>query len=382
MRLRHNQNRAVLLSAAVILGLLACSPARADDAPPKTTVSGILDFYYMYNMNHPRVGALAGGRAFDVKNDSFSFSLLKVDVVKPVGKGSPVGFTLTGTVGKTADIVHSTEPGGMNTYKYLQQVYGTYVVGNGKMPITVDFGKFVTWHGYEVIGSTSNDNYSGSLLFTFAIPFYHAGIRATIPLSDKLTAGLYLVNGWNDVEDSNGGKSYGASLAFTPSKPLSLTLNYLGGDEGSMTANGVGSFGGIGFPTPLILNTQLVDLVAVWTPTAKIKLGANVDYASAAKSGAADGNWSGEAVYFKYQFKPSTYLCLRAEHFEDNNGLRTGAAQNVNEITVTLDHAWKANLVTRLEFRHDHAGAAGFFPSGGGGSRDQDTISLSHVVKF
>src|SRR5207237_6641234 len=102
----------------------------------------------------------------------------KVDVVKPTSKESPLGFTVTGTLGKTADLVHLTEPGGMNTYKYLQQVYGTAVLG-GKTPITLDFGKFVTWTGLEVIGSTSNDNYSNSLLFTLAIPFYHTGLRFT-----------------------------------------------------------------------------------------------------------------------------------------------------------------------------------------------------------
>lgn len=385
-----NRHTKCIASCVLAIGIIMAGiqTARADDAakkpdeaPPKTTVSGILDFYYMYNMNHPPVGALAGGRAFDVKNDSFSFSLLKVDVVKPVGKGSPLGYTLTGTVGKTADIVHSTEPGGMNTYKYLQQVYGTYVIGAGKMPITVDFGKFVTLMGYEVIGSTSNDNYSGSLLFTYAIPFYHAGVRFSAPLTPTLAAQLHIVNGWNNVEDDNGGKSVGVQLAWTPNPKWSWIVNWMGGDEGSPTANGAGSFGGIGFPTAGIRNVNLLDLQGIWNLSSKIKLGVNADYASASAKSGFGGNWSGEAVYVKYQFKPTTYLCVRAEHFEDNNGLRTGAAQNVNEITATLDHAWKPNLITRLEFRHDHAGVA-LFPSGSGGSNNQDTISLSHVVKF
>jgi hypothetical protein len=349
---------------------------KAEEAPPKVSLSGTLDLYYMYNMNHPPVGANAAGRAFDVKNDSFSLGLLMVNINKPTTDKSPLGYTAVLTVGKTADIVHATEPGGMNTYKYLQQAYVTYVLP-GKAPITVDFGKFVTMMGYEVIGPASNDNYSNSLLFTYAIPFYHTGLRVTYPFTPKLTGQLHIVNGWNDVEDDNGGKSIGVQLAFNPSAKMSFILNWMGGDEG---ANG--GAGGIGFATPGIRNVNTIDLVGIYNLSSKIKLGANVDYASASAKSGSGGNWSGEAVYLKYQFKPTTAGVLRLEHFEDNNGLRTGPAQNVNEITATLEHVWKSNLVTRVEFRHDHAGAAGFFPSGSGGSKDQDTLTFAQIVKF
>src|SRR6185369_5025085 len=119
-----------------------------------------------------------------------------VNVNKGTSAGSPVGFTATATLGKTADLVHFTEPGTANTYKYLQQIFGTYLIP-GKTGITIDFGKFVTSHGYEVIESPSNDHYSRSLLFLYAIPFYHMGLRANIPITDKLSGQLHLVNGWN-----------------------------------------------------------------------------------------------------------------------------------------------------------------------------------------
>src|SRR5439155_9319064 len=138
-------------------------------------------------------------------NDSFSVSLAEVSVVRAASEKVPVGFTATLTLGKTPDLVHYTEPGSANTYKYLQQLYATYIM-KGKTPITLDFGKFVTWNGAEVIESTSNDQYSRGLLFTYAIPFYHAGLRLTAPINSQITGALYLVNGWNNVEDDNGGK--------------------------------------------------------------------------------------------------------------------------------------------------------------------------------
>jgi len=74
-------------------------------------------------------------------------------------------------------------------YKYLQQIYGTYIVGS-KKPITIDFGKFVTHMGYEVIESSSNDHYSRGLLFsTTQSRLYHAGLRFSLILSRRLLAG-------------------------------------------------------------------------------------------------------------------------------------------------------------------------------------------------
>ncbi len=357
----------------------APAPAPSGPAPGSWTFTGLLDLYYMYNFNHPPAGTVAGGRAFDVKNDSFSLSLLEVNVVRTAGKGVPLGVTATFTVGKTADIVHATEPGGTNTYKLLQQLFATYT-SSSKVPVTIDFGKFVTWLGYEVIEAPSNDNYSRSFLFTFAIPFYHMGFRVTAPLTPQLTAGLYLVNGWNNVEDDNGGKTVGASLNWNPTKTINLIANYIGGDE-SQGAAILNPNPGAAGPTFLNLNVQLGDLVATWTPTSKLKLGANVDYASASKPGTFGGNWSGEAIYGKYQFTPANALAVRAEHFEDSAGLRTGVAQNLNEVTATLEHIWRTNFITRLEYRHDHAGSA-FFPTHNGASHDQDTLTVAGMVKF
>jgi len=359
------------LAGIIALGAASAPAARAgEEEGGKVTISGSLDWYYQYSFNHPPRnpgGAEVGGRAFDIKNDQFALSLVEINVNRTPSKAFPVGLTLTGTVGKTADLVHATEPG-TKTVRFLQQLYGTYTTTGGT-PVTIDVGKFVTHHGFEVIESATNWNYSGSLLFTWAIPFYHMGIRLSAPLSSQLTAGVHFVNGWNNVEDDNSGKSIGAQLNWKPTSALNLILNYMGGDEFT------------GAALPANLNTHLFDLAAVWSLNDRLKLGFNADYATAAKTGVGGGNWSGQAFYARYQLSASQALALRLEHFEDSDGLRTGVAQNLNEITATWEHVWRQNLITRLEFRHDHAGTA-WFPSGSGGKRSQETLTLSQVVKF
>jgi hypothetical protein len=359
---------------AAATALWASFPAVAQDQ--KISVSGALDWYYMYNMNHPPVGAIAGLRAYDIKNDQFAFNLAEVVISRAVSAQNPVGFTAALIVGKTADIVHGTEPGGMETYKNVLQLFGTYQT-RGERPLTLDFGKFTTWIGYEVIESWLNDNYSRGLLHWLSQPAYHAGLRATMPLSDTVTGGLYLVNGWNNVEDDNGGKTVGASLNFKPSSSLNLIANVITGSEGA----------GAGLPANLA--TTLFDIVAVWNATPKLKVALNADFANsdtrvvAAGKGSTTvgGDWSGWSLIGRLQVGASSAAALRVEQFDDSDGVRTGASQKVNSYTGTFEYSPSANLLHRLELRLDSAGSA-IFPSGGGGGKRQSTLTFSQVVKY
>ena len=103
---------------------------------------------------------------------------------------------------------------------------------------TIDFGKFVTPAGGEVIESKDNFNYSRGLLFALAIPYYHAGVRVGYSFNDKVSLTGYLVNGWNDVKDNNKDKTVGASLTVKPNGKTTVIANYLVGNEQADDADG------------------------------------------------------------------------------------------------------------------------------------------------
>jgi hypothetical protein len=75
--------------------------------------------------------------------------------------------------------VNLFEPGGKEYLKYVQQAYVSYLAGK----VSIDFGKFVTPAGAEVIENKDNFNYSRGLLFALAIPYYHMGARIGYALS-------------------------------------------------------------------------------------------------------------------------------------------------------------------------------------------------------
>src|SRR5206468_1908543 len=101
----------------------------------------------------------------------------------------------------------------------------------------IDFGQFVTSAGAEVIESNANWNYSRSLLFAWAIPYYHFGLKSTVPVNKELTVGFQLVNAWNTVWGNNDFRNVGLTLAYSKPK-FTYTANYYVGPQKLGTSEG------------------------------------------------------------------------------------------------------------------------------------------------
>ena len=220
--------------AGALLSALIAAPAAAQDAPAApsppaepnpvltffngTELSGFVDTYYSYNFNTPsKPCATVGGVAifnclhnFDVAHNSFSLNLAELALEKKPTADSRAGFRIDLDYGSAAAIVAGAEPGGTPVYQNIQQAYVSYLAPAGKNGVQFDFGKFVTMMGDEVIETKDNWNYSRSLLFALAIPYYHEGMRVTYSPNDQWTL-RPLVNGWNDAWTQHGKSSAGRS---------------------------------------------------------------------------------------------------------------------------------------------------------------------------
>ena len=120
-------------------------------------------------------------------------------------------------------------------YKYIEEAYGSYLHGKAQ----IDFGKFVTNAGAEVVEAKDNWNYTRSLLFQLTIPVYHAGIRMNYAANDKVSFMVGVVNGWNNVVENNTGKTFMASVTLKPSSKFTFIENYIGGPETAGTNDNV-----------------------------------------------------------------------------------------------------------------------------------------------
>jgi hypothetical protein len=338
--------------------VLAEDPAPAaspSPEPSKIDVTGFVDVYYGYNFN--QVDPLL--RTFDVQHNTFSLSLAEVAFAKVPTAESKVGFRADLDFGKTADLVAAYEPesNGQEIYKHIQQAYGSLLTGK----VQWDVGKFVTPMGAEVIESQDNWNYTRSVLFGYAIPFYHVGVRATITASPKLTLTGYLVNGWNNSSEINGNKTIHLGATLKPNDKVTWIGNYMVGKETADSDD----------------TRNLFDTTLILALSPKFSLMANYDYG---KEG--DTSWWGLAAYAKLQAMPNWAVVGRYEYLDDTDGGFMTFGTKAQTITVTSDHLIAGGLKMRLEYRTDFADEALFPKDDGLSKKSQTTLTVGLVYGF
>ncbi|MBI2400806.1 MAG: outer membrane beta-barrel protein [Deltaproteobacteria bacterium] len=174
--------RLAIASAACGLLLFSGQALAADgltvaDALKDVQINGLLSAGYNYNFNEPHTRAI-NLRPFNDTHDSINLELAQLVFHKDAVDSGDAGFRLDLNFGYTVPkAIHATGATSSDDFD-IRQAYISYMapVGSG---LRLDFGKFVTDHGLEVIEGYEdwNMNYSRSFLFYFSIPFTHTGLR-------------------------------------------------------------------------------------------------------------------------------------------------------------------------------------------------------------
>jgi hypothetical protein len=331
------------------------------------------------------------------------------------------GYHISLGFGDAMNIVNNGEPGNFSAgnfrgfAQYLKEAYGSYLAPIGK-GLQFDVGKFVTPMGAEVIESKDNWNYSRGLLFTYAIPFYHFGVRAKYAFNDKYSLTGFVLNGWNNIVDNNSGKTYGFSLGATPTKQWTYTINYLAGPEESAGSFGTTTAAGT---KPVSVNgawRQTWDATAMYTPNSQFSFMVNYSYGRGDRVCLTCGTvfpgtlsppvrWWGIAPYVKYSPDANDYFAARYEYYDDPDGFTGtssipstlygnipstrlnafGGVKNLhfNEFTITYQRTLASYLLTRFEYRRDMADFPVYAISTfNNGIKHQDTASISVILLF
>ena len=378
---------ASILSFCIITA--SAAPVLAEDAKPAGLnpdelkkalgLSIYLQGGYTYNGDAGSVGGQTEEndlRVFDHKANSFTLDLAQIIFQKDAAPGN-AGFKLKLSAGETAKWIHSrglsgapltSAQAGEGTDSIdVTEAFVSYNAAVGK-GLKFDFGKFVTMHGAEVIEAKDNANYSRSFLFNYAIPFTHTGLKVSYAVLDSLSAGLSIVNGWDNSTDNNKAKTYGASVTFAPVEAFSVIVNGMTGPEQDQTF--VPAAGSVSSN-----RRSLVDVVATIKPIKNLSFIVNTDNAREQDAFAAGGSaaWKGVAGIVKYDINDKYSLSVRGETFNDEDGFRTGTVQRLKEVTITPEIRLNGGLILRPEYRHDSSSVSAFDNAT---KRSQNTLAL------
>jgi hypothetical protein len=326
--------------------------------PPQEWWRGItfgttLEGFYQFNFNEPadRVNVL---RAYDSRANSFSLqqAAVVIDAAPNEDAGRRFGVRLDLQFGQATEAVQggaANEPR-PDVYRNVWQAYGSYVfpVGRG---LQLDFGKFASNLGYETNYAKDNQAFSRAYLFNF-LPYYHTGVRTSLPLSDKVTVLYMLTNGIQQTEDFNDFKSHQVSVVLKPTAAITATGNFFTGQEQPDAGQPDGPDG----------RFQVLDAYVTYTATPALTLGLDVNHTTNELNQADDAlALTGVGAYARYQLTPAAAAGVRYERLDDE-GLFGGIDQVLHEVTLTAEYEFADGFLVRGEFRRDWSNER-FFPA-------------------
>jgi len=373
-----------LLASAVVGAFALPGIALAAD-PPKPAVptldqvleasgislSGYIDTAYSHLSG---MGVFSSGvpdRVFDTEPNSFNLHQAAITIAKQPKEG--FGGVVNLTAGRDARVIHAFDTNTESQFD-VTQAFGQYAHG----PLTVIAGKYVTNAGAEVINSTADVNYSRSILFGYAIPFTHTGLRATYAVNDMVSVIGGVNNGWDDVRDTNKQKTWEFGLSATPLKSLTISaVDYAGTEDIGGTA-----------PIGVEGKRNIFDIVATYTANDMLSFTLNYDYgtqdnaSSINPDGMDKAKWSGLAGYVNYMLNDKWRVVVRGEYFDDKDGYRTGVVQKWKEGTVTLAYLPSKSMEFRGEVRTDNSDQSSFVKSDGTTGKSQYSYGVEAIYKF
>ena len=378
--------------------------------------SGFVDLAYTQNFNNPN-SDLNQGHIFDTDANSFMPHLAQLMLERPADAGGSAldraGFRARLNFGSDARVTRARtnfQTGTTNDELDFQELYAEYIlpVGNG---LKVQFGKINTLIGYEVINSFENVNFSRSFMFGTGQAFTTTGLRFTYTFNPLVTASFGVVNGWDNIDDNNRGKTIEYLVALTPHEKFGVSwYGSYGPEQANRQFGDPASGSAPGDPSSKRFANGLIFTLK---PTDKDTVVLEPYYVNEANNPARAANpnlktnarWNGLAGYLIHDFDEQWSARFRGEIFEDAGGSRvctgtwnnaggtntcagatnttaaTPVAQTLWEITPTLQFKPVPSLITRVEFRYDKSDK-NVFLYGTRPTNHQETLSFEVMYLF
>jgi hypothetical protein len=368
----------VNLFVSIFMALVLTSTAYANSALEllkDIEVHGFASSSYSYNFNKPNDN-LNDHRVYDDDDNSFKFDTGELVFKKDASNIGDVGFRTDLTFGFSNPKTNkATGAAGVSTDDDFDLQIGfvqyNAPIGNG---LLIDFGKFATHIGAEVMDGYDGWNYtfSRSFLFNFG-PFTHTGVRMQYAVSDTVGVLAMISNGQDNQTDTNSAKGFGGQISWAPVDNVALYFNYFGSAE-SQTGD--------------TNNTEdlrnFYDVVADIGVYKNVSLNLNFVYGSEdnANGRTLDAEWWGFSGIVRYDVNEWFSLNFRGQIFDDKDGFRSSTVQKLTAFTFTPEVRINNNMVVRAEYRHDDSDVNSFTDNDSTATDTQDTIAFNALFYF
>lgn len=342
-----------LFTLIMLISSLSLIAQEEEKKESKFSFSGSIDAYFRTNLNAD--GNAAPGTSFA---NLPGFALGMANLVAGY-EGEKVGFVadlVYGPRGTDAIFNSPMVAPSSSTYSTGNIINQLYAYWNVSESVTLTFGNFNTFLGYEVISPTGNFNYSTSYLFSYG-PFSHTGLKADFALSEDFSLMLAVMNPTDATEFNPTGKyAFGAQLGYADQY-----LNFLA-DDGAFEIDFTGGF-------------NLAE---------NFFLGINAAIYDAGDDD--DSGFAGVALYPQLSTSETFAIGLRGEYFSQTGGVDAiGTEMESSVFATTLTANIKVGDLTiipelRLDSSSDESGY--FFDDNFEAQKSLSSFVLAAVYKF
>lgn len=297
-------------------------------------VGGYMDSYFGYSFNRPASGSIPYFVSSN-RHDEMNINLAYIDLRYKAtnfrarfvpGYGTYMNANYANEIGTLKNIVEATA--GIRL--------------SGKRNIWVDVGVFTSPYTNESPISKDHLMYTRS----FApenVPYYLSGIKVSVPINKKWNTYLYLLNGWQVIQDNNKNKSIGTQVEFRPNNKMLFNWDtYIGNNN--TTQN------------PTWRMRYFTDLYWIYKASEKFDATSCVYIGFQERTNANTLNWWQANFIGRYHFTNLVSLSGRIEYYSDG-GIHqipvTGIGTfNTYSTGLCLNYKANHNALLRIEGRH------------------------------
>ncbi|MCC2548611.1 porin [Hymenobacter sp. BT175] len=238
----------------------------------------------------------------------------------------------------------------------------------------LDAGIFASHIGFESAISQENWTLSPSLMAENS-PYYEAGVRLAYEISPRLTVTGLVLNGWQNIRETNQGKALGTQVQWTPAPRWRLNSSTFVGNEAPVDA-----------PTR---RRYFHDFHARYSPTDQLSLALVFDVGWQQCAVGRGDVWHTGALLGRYAFTKAWAFAARAEYYQAERGVIINAALPAGSAPVAalvgaslnLDYAPTPRVLARVEGRILRAEAL-VFPQHSGPGRNYPNLTSSLAFSF
>ncbi|RDV17032.1 porin [Pontibacter diazotrophicus] len=322
----------LLFIAPVFLNAQSIDSLSIEAAATPFQLSGAVDVYYGYDFSKP-VGQdrLYTTQAYRHNEFNLNWGFLQADYAT-----DRVRATLALHTGTYVQANYADEPNEL-TRLIAQANAGVRLAED----LWLDVGILPSHIGYESTFSGDNEIYTRALMAENS-PYFETGAQLTAAVSDQVTLTFLVLNGWQNIQETNDAKSLGFGISYTPTAQLELSYNNYYGNEAPEGVEAKRRF--------------FNNFNAGYTFSDRFSMGASADYGRQELFGSNEkGSWYAAMLLARYRLSNHFALAGRVEHYNDEDQIivvtGTPAGFQTSSASLNFDYIPANNFLWRFEAR-------------------------------